>query len=237
MLKTQGSHPLSVRSASNAARTLGRIAAVSSMLLIAACAGQQARLSPENRDSLSSESQIYAVHHKSLTGFTYESTGYVLAGVFFTPLVAIAQAGEGVGLVNELKLEDPVLRVEDRLVKTLQERFKVSNVSVAANPPKNDQVASIVQAYPTGVVLDVRTMKWGVDNARAIYKARARLIRSSSSTIVWQATCKFTADKDKPAPKMDDLKANSGILLKAKILDAADGCADQLVNWVTDQDR
>ena len=67
MLKTQGSHPLSVRSASNAARTLGRIAAVSSMLLIAACAGQQARLSPANRDSLSSESQVYAVHHKSLT--------------------------------------------------------------------------------------------------------------------------------------------------------------------------
>ena len=36
---------------------------------------------------------------------------------------------------------------------------------------------------------------------------------------------------------MDELKANDGVLLKTKILDAADGCADQLVAWATAQDH
>lgn len=50
---------------------------------------------------------------------------------------------------------------------------------------------------------------------------------------LWEATCEdFVVDKGKPAPAMDALKANEGELLKAKLREAADGCAEQLVGWL-----
>ena len=172
-----------------------------------------------------------------MQSFSYESTGYALAGAFLTPLVAFAQVSEGAGMQDSLQLEDPVVRVKDRLIGMLQAQFNVANVVAVADPPKSDAIEKLVQTYRTGVVLDVRTMKWGVDNARAKYSARARLIRLPDATILWKATCEFVADKAKPSPKMEELKANDGILLKAKILDAADGCADQLVAWATAESR
>jgi hypothetical protein len=237
MKKSDGNPSNSARNATNAT-VPGRIVAASvALLLLSACAGQQTRLSTENRRALAADTQIHAVHHKSMRSFSYESTGYALAGAFLTPLVAFAQVTEGAGMQDSLQLEDPVVRVKDRLVGVLQTQFNAANVVAVADPPKGDAIEKLVQTYRTGVVLDVRTMKWGVDNARAKYSARARLIRLSDATILWNATCEFVADKAKPSPKMEELKANDGILLKAKILDAADGCADQLVAWATAESR
>jgi hypothetical protein len=178
------------------------------------------------------DAQIHAVHHKSMQTFGYESTGYTVAGVLITPLLAIAQVAEGSALETALRLEDPVLRVKDRLVSALRTKFDLVNVVVVPASPKNDGIDTLTRSFATGLVLDVRTMKWGVDNARAKYSARARLVRLADRAILWNATCEFTADKTKPGPKMEELKANDGMLLKAKLLDAADGCSDQLVNWL-----
>lgn len=90
------------------------------------------------------------------------------------------------------------------------------------------------ETFRTGAVLDVRTMKWGIDNNRAKYSARARLVRLADSTILWEATCnEFVADKAKPGPTMEALTANDGELLKTKLGEAADLCADQLWAWAT----
>lgn len=233
MTKVEGNQCMSAQRRMTRATTLGRIAAAGVMLLLlTACAGQHTRLSSENRRSLAADTQLHAVHHKSMGSFSYESTGYSLAGVFITPLVVFAQVAEGSGMESDLQLEDPVLRVKERLVTALQTQFNLAKVVAVSDPPKSDGIETLAQAFRTGVVLDVRTMKWGVDNARAKYSARARLIRLSDAAILWNATCEFIADKAKPSPKMTELKANDGMLLKAKILDAADGCADQLVAWV-----
>lgn len=236
MMKGYGSDWLATDfggASTNMARRM--VMAIATLLLLTACAGQQARLTTENRRSLSTEPQLHAVHHKSMGSFSYESTGYSLAGALITPLVAFAQVAEGAGMQSDLQLEDPVLRVKDRLISALQTQFNLANVVAVSDPPKSDGIETLTQAFRTGVVLDVRTMKWGVDNARAKYSARARLIRLSNSATLWQATCEYVADKAQPSPKMDELKANNGILLKAKILDAADGCADQLITWLNGQ--
>ena len=236
MTKVKGNQCMPAQRRMTRATTLGRIAAAGvTLLLLTACAGQHTRLSSENRRSLAADPQLHAVHHKTMGSFSYESTGYSLAGAFITPLVVFAQVAEGSGMESDLQLEDPVLRVKDRLVTALQSQFKLANVVAVSVPPKSDSIATLAQAFRTGVVLDVRTMKWGVDNARAKYSARARLIRLSDAAILWSATCEYIADKAKPSPKMTELKENGGILLKAKILDAADGCADQLVAWVNGQ--
>ncbi len=206
-------------------------------LTIAGCAGQQARLTAENRKSLSSQPEVHAVHHSPSRVFTYESTGYSAASALFTPLLAIAQVYEGTGLQRDLRLEDPVQRAQDRLVSKLQAHFNVTNVHVVPDPPKNDQIATLKQVFQKGLVLDIRTMNWGLDNSRAMYSARARLLRLEDSTLLWQATCKYVADATLPSPSMASLKANDGELLKTKLLDAADGCADQLSAWAIAEDR
>lgn len=210
----------------------------STLLMLGACAGQHTRLSPEDRRSLSEGPKIYAIQHKTQMAFSYESTGYAIAGSLITPLVAIAQATEGMALASDLKLEDPGLRVRDRLIRTLQEELKVTAVEIVPEAPKSDEPTTMLKAYPGSAVLDVRTTKWGIDNNRAIYEARARLLRTSRvSDILWKANCSFTADKDKPAPATEELKANGGALLKAKLQEAADGCAAQLAAWIASTDR
>lgn len=210
------------------------IASLQAVLMLGGCAGQQARLSESDRDSLATHPKVYAVRHKTAAGFSYESTGYALAGALLTPLVAIAQAGEGMGLQGKYQLEDPVGHVQERLIEAIHEKFRVANVQVVETPPASDLVPSLLQAYPGAVVLDIRTLKWGIDNNRAVYQARARILRTSKlKDILWQGTCSATADKDKTAPTTEALKADGGILLKSKILDAATECADQLVGWLT----
>lgn len=234
MTKRVSNHWLVTRLDGTRISTTSRmVMGIATFLLLTACAGQQTRLTAENRRALSTEPQIHAVHYVWTPVFMVESTGYAVASAFFTPLVVLAAAGEGMGLQRDLRLEDPVFRVKDRLVSKLQTDFNLTNVRVVSDPPKNDGVATLKQVLQTGIVLDVKTAKWGLDNARVKYSARARLLRLADSAILWQATCEFVADKAQPSPKMDELKANDGVLLKTKILEAADGCADQLFAWVT----
>lgn len=236
MTKRISNHRLVTHLDGTKTNTASRMAmGIATLLLLTACAGQQTRLTADNRRALSTEPQIHAVHYVWTPNFMIESTGYSVAAGLFTPLVVFVAWGEGMGLQRDYRLEDPVARVKDRLAIKLQTDFNLTNVRVVSDPPKNDGVATLKQIFQTGIVLDVRTAKWGLDNARVKYAARARLIRLSDAAILWKATCEFTADKAQPSPKMDELKANDGILLKAKILDAADGCADQLVAWVNGQ--
>ncbi|MDQ5849626.1 MAG: hypothetical protein M3544_11770, partial [Pseudomonadota bacterium] len=87
--------------------------------------------------------------------------------------------------------------------------------------------------FGSGAVLEVRTRNWGLDNYRVKYSAVARLTRLPDAEVLWEAACEdFVVDKGKPAPAMDALKANEGELLKAKLREGADGCAEQLVGWL-----
>ena len=236
MTKRHSSHWVVARLHGTRMSTTSRmVMGIATLLLLTACAGQQTRLTADNRRALSTEPQIHAVHHVWTPVFMIESTVYSVAALFGSFVVMLAARDEGMGLQRDYRLEDPVVRVKDRLASKLQTDFNLTNVRVVTDPPKNDGVATLKQIFQTGIVLDVRTAKWGLDNARAKYSARARLIRLSDAAILWKATCEFTADKAQPSPKMDELKANDGILLKAKILDAADGCADQLFAWVNGQ--
>jgi hypothetical protein len=61
-------------------------------------------------------------------------------------------------------------------------------------------------------------------------------VRLSDSTVVWEAACnEVVADKDKRAPARDELVANGGELLKAKLTQAADQCANELAGWLTEK--
>jgi hypothetical protein len=200
-------------------------------VLVAGCAGQQTTLAPESLRALASQ-PVYAVHYEPHEGFMIESSGYTTAAVLFSPLVVIAAAAEGRELRSQLALEDPAARAKERLLKTLQSGLRLDTVRSIAQWQKSDPTESLKKAHGTGVMLDVRTTKWGIDNNRAKYQARARLVRLSDAEVLWEATCNETvADRGRPSPTREAISADNGALLKAKLGEAADACADQLAAW------
>lgn len=196
--------------------------------LAAGCAGQQVQLGDADRRGLASQ-PVHAVHYPPARIFFVESSGYTTAAVLFSPLVVLAQTAESRSLASELELEDPVGRVKERLSAALESRTKVNRV---ASPPERSDPETLRKVLGSGLVLEVRTEKWGIDNNRAKYAAGVHLLRLSDGATLWQAVCNDSiADKDKPSPTLDELKADRGELLKAKLGQAADACAEQLAGW------
>jgi len=207
-------------------------------LVLMGCAGQRIKMSPEDQRALASQPNIYAVHHQPGVTFLVESTGYTIVGVLLSPMVAGAMVSEGAGIQRDLKLPDLAPRVKERLVNSLKADLNLTNLRMVSEVPQNTNVETLKKIFDTGVVLDVQTRKWGIDNNRAKYSALVRLVRLSDSTVVWEAACnEFVAGKGTSAPAREALIANDGELLKAKLREAADGCADQLSTWVTEQGR
>jgi hypothetical protein len=136
---------------------------------------------------------------------------------------------EGMSLQKDYNIEDTAPRVKDRLVAVLQRDLGVASVRSLPDSPESDDGETLRRVYKDGVVLDVRTWNWGLDNYRASYQARARLIRLADGAVLWQETCKaFVAERDKRAPSMDTLLANGAERLKRNLREAADGCAEEL---------
>jgi hypothetical protein len=198
---------------------------LAAVVLLTACAGPGTTLNREDRSALASQSQIHAVHHHAFRVFVVESTARSL----FMPVPLSVL--EGMALQKDYKLQDPAPRIKERLAAVLQTDFGLTNVRVVPDSPEADAAETLRSTYKNGVVLDVRTWNWGLDNYRATYQARARLIRLADSAVIWQETCKTSvADRGKPAPAMDALLAKEAELLKAKLREAADGCADHLAS-------
>jgi len=201
--------------------------------LLAGCAGQNVRFSEDNRKLLTTQ-PVHAVHLQPL-GFVVESTGRTVAAVFLGPLLAVAYAAEGGELHSGLGLEDPALRVKERLLSALEKEYRIPHLTRVAQPGARFG-AEPVYAELSGVIFEVRTTHWGIDNNRAKYSAGVRVLRLPDGETIWDAACEqVIAGKDKPSPTIDELRADNGALLKANLNDAADLCADQLSQWALER--
>jgi hypothetical protein len=120
-------------------------------------------------------------------------------------------------------------------------------LDVETNTRKFD--SALKEAFGSGVVLEVQTRTWRVESTRVVYSARARMLRLSDSADIWRVACTRVSQvqvsdvpalAEKPAanipqvPRQEELwmeqalKANDGALLRAKLREAADTCADSL---------
>lgn len=210
------------------------ITAAVSLALLAACAGNHTRLTEDHRKTLT-EQTVHAVHVEP-AGFLVESTGYSVAAMLIGPLVVAGQAAEGSDLRTGLALQDPVIRVKERVLAALDERYRLPNVVRVAQPASRFAVDTTQYKALSGVVFEVRTTTWGIDNNRAKYAAGVRVLRLADHVVLWDAVCNdVIADKDKPSPEREALRADKGALLQAKLNQAADACSDQLAAWAIER--
>src|SRR6266513_1365582 len=186
---------------------------IASLLIVTmtGCAGPH-KLARDDQLSRSSQPRIYAVHHRPATVFVDRET---IPAAVLPDTPSDPSASENARLKRE-QPEDPAPHVKSRLVRTLQAHLKLTNVDTTTGPLQNDDdIKTHKDAFKTGVVLDVRTMKWGRDDSRGYYSVRARMVRLEDSSVLWKTTCSARW-------------FNDGEPLQAQLRIASDDCAAQL---------
>lgn len=131
---------------------------------------------------------------------------------------------------------DPARVVARDLGEALMFELGLNNLQTQAEPRDDDGPASLAAAFGDGLVLDVKTVRWGLSPDPALwtrylvqYEARSRLVRLRDGRIVWQATCD-ASERDAPrGSTIGELTATEALALQDKLHDAADRCARDLV--------
>lgn len=138
-------------------------------------------------------------------------------------------------MANEYALKDPALRLQSRFLTSLEKDTGSKESRIVQEPPGGESIEELKRTFGKGMVLDFKTTQWLLfyyptdwSHYRIAYSARGRLVRLEEPKIIWQGTCEVIGQDPKTSPTMDELVANNGALLKQKINEAADACAEQL---------
>lgn len=133
---------------------------------------------------------------------------------------------------KELSLGDPVLRVRDHFLSGVEAELGLKNLQVVADPVVSDDVDQLKSAFGSGLVLDFKTQLWGINrgvvfSSRLNYQARARLIRLDESKLLWEGRCLGSSLR---LPRWAQLAADEGKVLKAKLVETGEACAQVLLD-------
>jgi hypothetical protein len=149
----------------------------------------------------------------------------------------IAEAFQSLAIRKNLDLQDPVIHVNDRLIATLQRDLGLKNLRAVPDVSSDGTIDALKEKYPSGAVIELRTYSWGMENYRVKYAASAYLTNLADSKRLWSTTCEWVIlDKKTPSPEdaisenalKKTLYGNNGAVLKAKMREAAEICADQI---------
>lgn len=185
------------------------------------------------------------VHPQTAAGWS----AIPLLGLVAGPVAEAASAQRGLEVGEQVRvqlgLDDPVKRVHERLVAGLAStpRFRLLPTA-PARFLSHDAPSELRATLGSGLVLDFRTISWGIVAAtkflpgtthqyQAFYGVRVRVVRLPDSGVVWQAGCTSVGRNPKGKWTHEELTADDGRLLKSKLNEAADACADQLVAQLT----
>jgi hypothetical protein len=115
----------------------------------------------------------------------------------------------------------------------MQEALPSVNLRSIPEPLVDDAMNAAEGGGLSGFIFDVRTQLWAVGYPSTMhgykYWAQVRLIDMAHANLWWQGICKIEDDTSKELPTQEQLKADNGVLLKAKVVQAADKCAEQLL--------
>ena len=223
---------------------------------------KQIKMSPEEWSHLKNQPVIQAIHYPSpsLTVITpgkamLNGLGPALVGVNAGMGATLLELGGaallGVGaaiygehravssgnrIVKDYSIDDPIVRVKERFLFTLEKEYNFENIRSIKEPYSSAKLAELKMIFREGLVIDFKTTRIGLNyypsswsHYHIDYQVRARLIRLEDSKILWQGVCRFVEKDPKTSPTMDELTADNGALLKTKLDEAADSCGKELV--------
>lgn len=220
-------------------------------LFLTACSTTRIAMTPDGLKDLKPESQITVVHYDPEPFAIYrgEHGGRGVALRMLLPIIGIfiqggmeySEAKEaGAKLISQSQLTDPIADLEARFLKAWQQETGVKRLDLPQFTADDD--AGVLQTkYGTGYVLDFRTLSWTIlplpwsssfepRTYRAVYGARARLVRLIDKTVVGQGTCEYSQDNTLTPPlNLTHLDgSDKGIAVRNAFNTLAVHCADSL---------
>ena len=219
------------------------------ILSLNACSAKRVAMEPGVLKDLKPESQVTIVHYnpEPFSIWRGERTGRGTALMMFGAIGGAIEGGmeaseakeAGAKFISQSQLTDPITNLETRFLNAWQREIGVKKLELPQVTDDDD--AGVLQTkYVTGYVLDFRTLGWTIlplprssfdpKAYRAVYVARARLVRLVDKTVVWQGTCEY--DKDSSLTPTLDLTHIDGIDKGIAVRNAFDTlavhCADFL---------
>ena len=183
--------------------------------------------------------QVRAVVHKPAP-FVLTSAAKVGVGSMFgmigAGIAANSMEKAGQELIASAGVADPAAAVRDRVAEALRGQYGIEPVVVETAPP-SDSVAELKKTLGSGVVFDVRTLGWQLlyyptdwTHHYVLYMGRARLVRLDDGKVLWDGRCLHKLpDAQGQRKTVDEYRADGGVLLREKIEEAANGCAETLI--------
>jgi uncharacterized protein YcfJ len=158
----------------------------------------------------------------------------------FAMVGAIAMIHAGNEMVRQDQIEDPAIRISQRLSNDLAKTQGVILLPPSGSVASSDDPATLVKTYPgADLLLDVKTYAWSYiyyptkwGSYRVNYDANVRLLDGKSGEVIAQQTCKVDPTDPNNPPSLEALRANQSALLKQLLSKAADTCVGNVEQQV-----
>jgi hypothetical protein len=206
---------------------IGALSLLLALLLTYGCAPKLIKMEKAELARLHDAGEIQAIHYSppSPEAFMGDENPQSALHILILPF-ELRDSHRKSKQVEELSLEDPVLRVKERVVPALATAFDL-RVRLVQKPLVEDDLDQLKAALGTGFVIDFKTITWEIVNEKIRYLARSRIVRLENSETLWQGVCQV---KDTiPDGSWDELMAATGTLLKVKLKKSAEICAQELL--------
>lgn len=186
---------------------------------------------------LKDQEEIQAIHYSLATPgvFIGDLEPQSAAAIVLVPFELLREKRLSKRL-NELSLEDPILRVKERFLAALDRAGVFKHVRLVQAPLVGDGLDELKAALGKGLVIDFKTTHWTIGNSVSpdygrvyggiFYEARSRIVHLEDSMILWQGVCVPTPIK---LGSWEQLMTENGTLLEAELNKSADICTRQLL--------
>jgi hypothetical protein len=209
------------------------------LLLLSGCAASPPQqLAAEDLARIRQEPPIIAVVYQPPPPFqqsTAFTEGISTIGAVGSLASMQASGASGAQTTRGIELVNPSIRVRDQFVAGMTSEFALPQPTVHDNV-NSDDIERLRAALGPGVVLDFKTVSWGIgtyrqnpfrqDLFRVNIIVRARLIRLGEQRILWE---NLHGILSRDAATVQQLQQNDGALLKRWLAEAADMCAKDLI--------
>ena len=199
------------------------------------CAKDSTRLTAEQRSVLKS-APLHSTFDEAPT-FRYASRGEktsafaggFLFGLLFAP-AAMAMDSSHDDLAAAYRLGNPSRTIEQTLTQRMVNEYGLGGVHPSESVEVWDELDTLKRLYSRGLLLQVRTVQWGLEPSswsqyHVVLKSSARLVSVQDAKEIWYANCASEKVDEERDPKLEDLRAKDGDLLKTMVKEAIESCA------------
>ncbi len=170
----------------------------------------------------------YASRGEKTTAFV----GGLLFSLLFLP-VAMAMESSHDDLAGLYNLENPSRIIEQKLTQRMVKEYDLQVVRPSESSESWGELDDVKRRFSEGLLLEVRSVQWGLQPSswsqfHVLLKSGARLVSVQDAKEIWYDTCASEKIDMETDPKLVDLRAKDGELLKTMVNEAVESCTAEL---------